>query len=253
MTALSGRGVRGESGGDVVWIGSRGMFAQHGLSIPDAIAAKVDELEAAGTTTMLVQRGEQLLGVLALADLPRDNAAATMHRLAELGVERFVMLTGDNEKVARAIAQQVGIDEVRAGLLPEDKLAAVRDIMRRYGNTAMVGDGVNDAPALASATVGIAMGAAGTDVALETADVALMGDDLSGLPFAVGLGRATRRIVRESLVLSFGVVAVLLPLSLLGIAGIGVAIVFHEGSTLLVVANALRLLRYGRGDGGTSR
>jgi Cd2+/Zn2+-exporting ATPase len=202
---------------------------------------------------MLVQRGEQLLGALALADLPRENAAATIRRLASLGVEKVVMLTGDNEKVARAIAEQVGITEVRAGLLPEDKLAAIREIMRGSGNTAMIGDGVNDAPALASATVGIAMGAAGTDVALETSDIALMADDLSGLPFAVGLGRATRRTIRQNLVLSFGVVAALVPLSLLGIAGIGAAIVFHEGSTLLVVANALRLLGYGDGDRRPSR
>jgi Cd2+/Zn2+-exporting ATPase len=154
------------------------------------------------------------------------------------------MLTGDNERVGRAIGNAVGLDEVRAGLLPEDKVAAVDELLRRHGQVAMVGDGVNDAPALARATVGIAMGGAGTDVALETADVALMADDLSKLPFAVALSRAARRVIRQNLWLSLGVVAVLIPATLTGLAGIGPAVIIHEGSTLVVVFNALRLLGY---------
>ena len=139
----------------------------------------------------------------------------------------------------------VGIDDVRAGLLPEQKLEAVRELMRRHGPTAMVGDGVNDAPALATSTVGIAMGAAGSDAALETADVALMSDDLAALPFAVALARDAMRTVRQNLVIALAVMALLVPLAAAGFAGIGPAILLHEGSTLVVVANALRLLRAG--------
>jgi len=154
------------------------------------------------------------------------------------------MLTGDNARVAAAIAQQVGLTDFRADLMPEDKLTTIRNLVASHGVVAMVGDGVNDAPALANATVGIAMGGAGTDVALETADVALMADDLSKLPFAVGLGRATRSIIAQNLVISLGVIAFLILTSLFGLAGIGVAIAFHEGSTLVVVLNSLRLLGY---------
>ena len=154
------------------------------------------------------------------------------------------MLTGDNARVATAIAKQVGLSDFRADLMPEDKVTAIRDLRAEFGEVAMVGDGVNDAPALANATVGIAMGGAGTDVALETADVALMGDDLSKLPFAVGLGRATRAIIQQNLIVSLGVIALLVIASLTGWASIGVAILFHEGSTIVVVLNALRLLRY---------
>ena len=155
------------------------------------------------------------------------------------------MLTGDNPRTARAGAQIVGIDDVQASLKPADRLLAIAEYGRRSpGGVRMVGDGVNDAPALANATVGIAMGGAGTDVALETADVALMGDDLSKLPFAVGLGRATRTIIMQNLFISLGVIALLIITSLTGIVSIGIAIIFHEGSTLVVVANALRLLGY---------
>jgi Cd2+/Zn2+-exporting ATPase len=157
-----------------------------------------------------------------------------------------VMLTGDNETVAASIAEQVGIREVRARLMPETKLEALRELMLAHQIVAMVGDGVNDAPALAYATVGIAMGGAGTDVALESADVALMADDLSKLPFAIGLGRAARAIILQNLLFALGVIAVLVALALSGLAGIGIAIVLHEGSTVLVVLNALRLLGYRR-------
>jgi Cd2+/Zn2+-exporting ATPase len=167
-----------------------------------------------------------------------------MKALKKIGVEHTIMLTGDNVRSASAIAAQVGLTDYRADLMPEDKLIVIRDLVKEYGQVAMIGDGVNDAPALANATVGIAMGGAGTDVALETADVALMGDDLSKLPFAVGLGRATRAIIIQNLFISLGVIAVLIITSLTGIVSIGIAIIFHEGSTLIVVANALRLLGY---------
>jgi Cd2+/Zn2+-exporting ATPase len=167
-----------------------------------------------------------------------------MKALKGAGVAHTIMLTGDNTRSASAIAHEIGLTEYRADLMPEDKLTVIRDLVKEYGQVAMIGDGVNDAPALANATVGIAMGGAGTDVALETADVALMGDDLSKLPFAVGLGRATRNIIVQNLFISLGVIALLIVTSLSGIVSIGIAIVFHEGSTLVVVANALRLLGY---------
>ena len=150
-------------------------------------------------------------------------------------------------RIAANIAKQVGVTNVRADLTPEDKFNVIRELSAQYGSVGMVGDGVNDAPALAHATVGIAMGGAGTDVALETADVALMGDDLSKLPFAVGLGRATRNVIIQNLVISLGVIAFLIVSSLTGLVGLGIAIIFHEGSTLVVVANALRLLGYKNG------
>jgi Zn2+/Cd2+-exporting ATPase len=154
------------------------------------------------------------------------------------------MLTGDNARVADAIAQAAGMTSYRADLLPEGKLAAVRELLAQYGQVGMVGDGVNDAPALAHATVGIAMGGAGTDVALETADVALMGDDLARLPFAIGLGRAARAIIHQNLAIALSVIVLLSAASVLGWAQIGVAVALHEGSTVVVVLNALRLLRY---------
>ena len=154
------------------------------------------------------------------------------------------MLTGDNRTVGDVVAREVGVDEVRAELLPQDKVTAVRELLRDHGQVAMIGDGVNDAPALANATVGIAMGGAGTAVAPETADVALMGDDLGRLPFVVGLAREARGVIRQNFLVSLGVIALLILATTTGIAGIGPAVFAHEGSTLVVIANSLRLLAY---------
>jgi Cd2+/Zn2+-exporting ATPase len=155
-----------------------------------------------------------------------------------------MMLTGDRRAVADSIARELGVDEHHAELLPENKLALVQTLQERYGPLAMVGDGVNDAPALASASVGIAMGGAGTDVAIETADVALMADDLRKLPDAIALARFSRRIIKQNLFIALGVIAVLAPLAALGYTYLGVAVLFHEGSTVVVVLNAMRLLLY---------
>ena len=193
---------------------------------------------------MLVGRGNEVVGVLALADQTRPETPATLDRLKKLGIKSLIMLTGDNWRVAATIASTVGLTDVRADLLPENKVTAIQELLKKHGKVAMVGDGVNDAPALANATVGIAMGAGGTDVALETADVALMADDLSKLPFAVALSRESRQIIKQNLFIALGVIALLVPSTLFGFANIGIAVFFHEGSTLVVVANALRLLRF---------
>ena len=183
-------------------------------------------------------------GVIGLMDIPRPGVAEMLAELRSLGVAKTVMLTGDNERVARAVAQAVGLEDVRASLMPEDKIAAVASLVEQYGQAAMVGDGANDGPALARATVGIAMGGAGTDVALEAADVVLMSDDLGKLPFAVGLSRAARAVIRQNLFISLGAVALLIPATMFGWAGLGLAVLIHEGSTIVVVFNALRLLTY---------
>lgn len=163
----------------------------------------------------------------------------------------MMMISGDNQRVADAVAREVGLDFAFGDLMPEDKVEKIRKL-KEAGGVAMVGDGVNDAPAMANATVGIAMGAAGSDVALETADVALMADDLETLPFAVGLSRATSRIIRQNLWVSLGIVAILIPATLLGL-GIGPAVMIHEGSTVVVVVNALRLLAFGPDPFASSR
>ena len=243
--SVTGKGVRAEFDGQKVAIGNARLF--EGEAIPDVVRQHADRLQAEGKTIMLIQADGQFLGVIALADTPRGGVREVLARLHRIGIRKTIMLTGDNERVGRAIADAVGLDEVKAGLLPQDKVTAMEELAQRYGQAAMVGDGVNDAPAMARATVGIAMGGAGTDVALETADVALMADDLSKLPFAVALSRASRRIIRQNLWVSLGVVALLIPATLFGWAGIGVAVAIHEGSTIVVVVNALRLLAY-RGE-----
>jgi Cd2+/Zn2+-exporting ATPase len=156
----------------------------------------------------------------------------------------MVMLTGDNQQVAEAVAKKIGITEAWGNLLPEQKVEAIHKLKKTENKIAMVGDGVNDAPAMASSTVGIAMGAAGSDVALETADIALMADQLSNLPFAIGLSKKAHHIIRQNVLISLGMVALLVPLTILGIARIGPAVIGHEGSTIVVVFNALRLLGY---------
>ena len=220
------------------------MFDEAGVSLPEPVLKDVQDLENQGKTAMLVYQEQRLLGLIAVADVIRSDAPAAVARLRELGVGKTVMLTGDNARVAAHIAGQVDLSDTHSDLLPEDKLSVIRSLVNEYGEVAMVGDGVNDAPALANSTVGIAMGGAGTDVALETADVALMGDDLSKLPFAVGLSRAARRTIIQNLVIALGVIATLVVASVTGIVGIGLAVVFHEGSTIVVVLNSLRLLGY---------
>lgn len=244
VESITGRGLHSSFNGQAVLAGSLALMDKKGVAITEAQRMQLEELQANGKTIMLIAINSKLSGALALADTLRPDAPAMMAALKKMGVRETIMLTGDNPRVAAAIAQQAGLSDFRAGLMPDDKVTEIRSLVQTHGEVAMVGDGVNDAPALANATLGIAMGGAGTDVALETADVALMGDDLSKLPFAVGLGRASRATITQNLVISLGVIGLLVAASLTGLVGIGIAIVFHEGSTLVVVLNALRLLGY---------
>jgi Cd2+/Zn2+-exporting ATPase len=212
------------------------------VPLPDDLRARVEDLSANGRTTMIVRAGERYLGAIGLMDTPRETAKAVIEDLRTIGLKRMMMISGDNQNVANAVAKEVGLDIAFGDLMPEDKVTKIAEL-KAQGGVAMVGDGVNDAPAMANATVGIAMGAAGSDVALETADIALMADDLETLPFAVGLSRQTSRIIRQNLWASLGIVALLIPATLFGL-GIGPAVLIHEGSTLIVVFNALRLLGY---------
>ncbi|SHG76071.1 heavy metal translocating P-type ATPase [Massilia sp. CF038] len=244
VKSITGRGVQALVDGQPVHIGKPVLFSElPNSALPVPVAEANAKLVAAGRTTMIVRMGQQFLGVLGVMDTPRPVAAEVMRELRALGIERLIMISGDNQAVADAVAKTVGLTEAQGDLMPEQKVDAIKALRDKHGKVAMVGDGVNDAPAMANATVGIAMGAAGSDVALETADVALMADDLAHLPFAVGLSRSTSRIIKQNLWVSLGVVAVLIPATIFGL-NIGTAVLFHEGSTLLVVVNALRLLAY---------
>lgn len=244
VQAITGRGVKAEVNGRQIWIGNKALFEKENGGIPADLISQVEGLEKEGHTSMLVKRDGDFIGILSLMDVPRKEAKKVLEQLTSLGIRKMVMLTGDNQQVAEAIAKQIGISEAWGNLMPENKVEAVSKLDQSEKKVAMVGDGVNDAPAMAKSTVGIAMGAAGSDVALETADIALMGDKLESLPFAIGLSRKARGIIRQNLWISLGMVAVLIPLTILGIASIGPAVIAHEGSTLLVVFNALRLLAY---------
>jgi Cd2+/Zn2+-exporting ATPase len=223
-------------------VGNHRLIEERGLCNA-AIHSKLDALAASGRTAVLVAREGRPLGIIALADRTRESARDAIDMLRRQGVKRVVLLTGDNHASAESLARDLGIDETRAELLPHDKVAAIHALKRSYGPVAMVGDGVNDAPALAAADVGVAMGAAGTDAALETADIALMADELLKIPFAIRLGRATLRNIQMNVTLSLGLKAVFLALAIVGSATLWMAVVADMGASLLVIANGLRLLR----------
>jgi Cd2+/Zn2+-exporting ATPase len=240
---IPGKGMLARVNGRSIHVGHIDLLRADHAELPQ-VKQIVAGLAAAGKTTVLVVLDGAPLAVIGLADQPRANAAEALRELKRLGIERTIMLTGDSTAVAAAVASQIGVDEYHGDLLPADKVARLREIQSRYGPVAMVGDGVNDAPAMAAATVGVAMGGAGTDVAIETADVALMADDLGRLPDAIGLSRYSRRLIRQNLAIALGVIAILAPIAALGYAYLGVAVLFHEGSTVVVVLNAMRLLVY---------
>jgi Zn2+/Cd2+-exporting ATPase len=247
LQAITGRGARAVApDGSVYLIGNKELF-QDKLELSDDVLAQISDLETQGRTAMLLaaqtDEAVTLFGLIAVADAIRPQARAALNALRAQGIAQMVMLTGDNERVAAAIAQQAGVDQFRAGLLPEQKVDAVQQLHAQYGLVAMVGDGVNDAPALAQAGVGIAMGAAGTDVALEVADVVLMSDDLEKLAYVVNLSRRARRIVWQNIVFALSVIVVLVIANFVVGVPLPLGVVAHEGSTLIVVFNGLRLLR----------
>jgi Cd2+/Zn2+-exporting ATPase len=248
----AGKGVRADIEDGTIHIGNRSyvetVLEDAAIEGLEPGLDRLRTLEAEGKTSVLVARehagNAMVLGWLAFTDTVRPGAAEMIEDLRSLGVEQIVMLTGDNERVAQQIADEVGIDEVQAELLPEEKVATIEELVERYENVAMVGDGVNDAPALATATLGIAMGGAGTDVALETADVVLMGDDIGKIPYVLGLGRRTRRTLTVNLAIAFGAIALMVGTILLRGIPLPLAVVGHEGSTVLVSLNGLRLLGF---------
>lgn len=242
--AIPGQGVQARIEGQSVQIGNQRFFDERRTAIPVGLREEVRSLENQGQTVMLVKVDGEWWGLLSVADSLRPDAAEIVTQLKDLGLEKVIMLTGDNERVAATIAARAGVDEFRAGLLPQDKVRVLKTLREKYGPTAMVGDGVNDAPALAMADVGIAMGGAGADVALETADVVLMADDLANLPFAIGLARGARRTVWQNLAFSIAVIVFLIAAAFGAQLPLPLGVVGHEGSTVLVVLNGLRLLGY---------
>jgi Zn2+/Cd2+-exporting ATPase len=247
--ATTGKGVRATVDGRTVHVGNRRYFADDSPAGFDEANRVVEELQKQGKTSVLVVQvnGEEdasVLGVVAFADVLRSDASEVVRELYEKGIEHVVMLTGDNEVVAAQIAAEVGVDDYYAELLPEDKVAAVDRVRSKYGPVAMVGDGVNDAPALAKADLGIAMGAAGTDVALETADVVLMSDDLHNIPYVIGLSKRTRRTLIVNLVFALGMIGLMLTAILYRDLSLPAAVIGHEGGTVIVSLNGLRMLNY---------
>jgi len=239
---LTGLGARARWNGATVYIGSHTLFTER-VPHPEVICERVAQLEAQGKTALLVGTAEQVFGILALADPVREDAPQTVRALSDAGIERISLLSGDNERAAQAIAEQVGIEDVRPNLLPQDKVSAVDQLMAQNGSVAMIGDGVNDAPALARATVGIAMGAVGSDVALETADIVLMSDDLTRVPYVMRLGRRTLHTIKVNIALSLAIKGLFLLLAVVGAATLWMAVFADMGTSLIVTLNGLRLLR----------
>jgi Zn2+/Cd2+-exporting ATPase len=245
ITSVPGFGVTGTVDGLPLKIGKALWFEQNGPALPSELVRDLEEFRAAGQSVMAVVEGERFLGLLAVADTLRPTAAHAIRELKGLGLAPLLMLTGDSIDVARDFASHLGL-EFQAELLPEDKLKHIEQLRREHGAVGMIGDGMNDAPALALANVGFSLGGAGTDVALETADVVIMADDLRRLPYAVTLARRTQQVIRQNLTIAFGVMGTLLVVGLFFELPLPLAVLGHEGSTVLVILNGLRLLAHPR-------
>lgn len=239
--ALKGRGAEAKIDGRLFWVGSHRLLHEKGVDDSE-ILAHAKRMEDAGHSVIAVGSDRHVCGLISVADSIRPEAAQLVRQLKNAGIRHVVMLTGDNRGTAEAVARATGVDEVRAELLPEDKMTAIEEITRERGAVAMLGDGVNDAPALATASIGIAMGAAGTDAAIETADIALMSDDLARLPWLVHHARRSLAIIRQNIAFALGVKAVFMTLALLHLATLWMAIAADMGASLVVIFNALRLL-----------
>lgn len=240
--SITGKGAKAEIDGAAYYIGNPRLFEENGIPVGQLLP-KVTELQKEGKTVMLIGDSKTIFGIIAVADVVREASVAAIKQLKEVGVRKIIMLTGDNEGTAKAISEKVGVDEYYAELLPEDKLTSVKGLITKYSSVGMVGDGINDAPALAAATIGIAMGGAGTDTALETADYALMGDDLSKLPYAIKLSRKALNVIKQNIGFSIVVKAVFLALTFAGMANLWMAVFADTGAALIVIANGMRLLR----------
>ncbi|MEN6371133.1 MAG: heavy metal translocating P-type ATPase [Armatimonadota bacterium] len=239
--ALPGIGARGVMDSQLCHIGNQRLLEQLGIPVPEP--SIVEKLRGEGKTLMFVVSESKVIGIIAAADAVRESSRDSIAALKRAGVDKTVMLTGDNELTAHAVAERLGIDNIEAELLPEEKVGQIKKLVARYGKVAMIGDGINDAPALAAATVGIAMGGAGSHAALETADLALMADDLSKLPYGIRLSRSSLRVIKQNIGFSVFVVVGLVALTLAGSLSLTLGIIGHEGSALLVIANGMRLLR----------
>jgi Cd2+/Zn2+-exporting ATPase len=240
--ALVGLGVKGKVNGQELFIGGMRLFLERNIPVV-AIQPQISSLEEQGKTTILVGDEKEILGVIAIADRLRSETKEAIQKLKEIGIGQVVMLTGDNEGTAKAIAREAGVDTYFARLLPDDKVEKIKTLRSKNGRIAMVGDGINDAPAMAVADLGIAMGAAGTDIALETADIALMSDDLSKLPVAFSLSRRTVRNIRQNIIISLVIITFLVPAALAGWIGMVPGLLINEAGGLAVIVNGLRLLR----------
>jgi Cd2+/Zn2+-exporting ATPase len=240
--AIKGKGASATINGRSFWLGSHRLLHEKEMETSE-LHRQIEAMEDAGHSMVIIGNEEHVCGLISIADTIRGHAAAVIDELKKTGIQHVVMLTGDNQGTADAIAKTVGLDEVHAELLPEDKLKIVEELVRRYKHVAMVGDGINDAPALAAASLGIAMGAAGTDAAIETADIALMSDDLTRIPWLVHHAQRTLNIIRQNITFALGLKLVFMGLALANLATLWMAIAADMGASLIVIANALRLLR----------
>jgi len=238
-----GKGAEGTFRGTRYWIGSHRFMHEMKQETEDIHQMALD-LEDAGHSIIAIGNNKHVCGLISVADEPRENIAAIIQEIKNAGVEKVVMLTGDNEQAAQAIAKHAGIDEAHAELLPEDKVNAVEQLKEKWKEVAMIGDGINDAPAMATASFGIAMGAMGTDAAIETADFALMSDDLSKVPWLIRHSRRTLRIIQQNIIFALGLKVVFIGLAVIGLASLWMAIAADTGASLLVVFNGLRLIRH---------
>lgn len=244
FSSITGRGIEGTVNGTTYYIGSPQLFSE--LFVPDftqAFEDKVKYLQNQGKTVMIIGAEQHILGIIAVADEVRETSKEVIQKLNQLGIKKTIMLTGDNKGTADAIGASVGVSDIQSELLPQDKLDYMKQLRSEFGNVAMVGDGVNDAPALAASTVGIAMGGAGTDTALETADIALMADDLRKLPFTVKLSRKALNIIKANITFAIAIKFIALLLVIPGWLTLWIAILSDMGATVLVALNSLRLIR----------
>lgn len=244
FSSITGKGIKGRVSGKMYYVGSPNLFDEIlSNGIPANLKATISDLQNEGKTVMVAGTSTEILGLLAVADEVRGNSKSVIQKLHSLGIQKTIMLTGDNKGTANAIGKQVGVSDIQADLLPQDKLTFIKDLRNKFDRVAMVGDGVNDAPALAASTVGIAMGGAGTDTAIETADIALMADDLGKLPFTLKLSRKALFIIKQNITFSLGIKLLALLLVIPGWLTLWIAIFADMGATLIVTLNGLRLLR----------